>query len=719
MASEMRSQTLSGWPSATDSLVKTRSARAYGAPLPGGPAAPRLEAGAPAPLARRDGVRVAANVPERSRRGQALGRTVGRLAQCSAWPARGRLASALASSNRRLRTAGIADPVVGPHQLQRLALVERQRLVARARRRRPPRPGPASASRRRAAAGPPPAGRRRRTTPGRPGSGRARTGASEPIRLAPRSYFCTCWKVRPSSSPSRSWLMPSRVRRSRSRLPTCTSIGLGLLAIRRRRPAFVRGLVPAGADGRPIGSHLRHAQRRCSGFSGFVNLSRGSAATRISMPGPSTIPAQAQQRDERPRPKRANGGGAGSGCRQVGIEHAGRAEAEAGPRSRPQGSTTAEMPVLALRTSGRPSSIARMPRHGEVLVGAGAAPEPGIVGDVEEPGRARAGVDHAAGEDHLVADQRAERRQARQARWSARAGAGLEVEAAAGQRSAARGDRARRGTAGTRRTAPDRACRSAPRSAPAAIEHEQAVPGARRLARQVETLAAGQQQPARRHHQADQAPGLRLLLERVGRRRIPARSRGSRAAQSRELGLAGPRGRGSARTSARAAPAATCGAARRCPAPGGASRPSTGGAVGVGEPQRAAEPEQRQDQAGRRPPAARAPRPPARAAPPAGRRPAPRAKLRPQMPVTAASWLSAVRAREGVADQVPGEAAEQAAAQHLGERPGGRQRERCGARAAPAAERDQQGGERRVERRARRTAAAPPARRAGRSAPRR
>ena len=49
-----------------------------------------------------------------------------------------------------------------------------------------------------------------------------------PIRLAPRSYFCTCWKVSPIASPSFSWLRPSMLRRSRSRAPTRTSIGFGV-----------------------------------------------------------------------------------------------------------------------------------------------------------------------------------------------------------------------------------------------------------------------------------------------------------------------------------------------------------------------------------------------------------------------------------------------------------------------------------------------------------
>jgi hypothetical protein len=45
------------------------------------------------------------------------------------------------------------------------------------------------------------------------------------MRLAPFSYFCTCWNVRPRASASVDWDMPSLVRRRRSFVPTCLSIG--------------------------------------------------------------------------------------------------------------------------------------------------------------------------------------------------------------------------------------------------------------------------------------------------------------------------------------------------------------------------------------------------------------------------------------------------------------------------------------------------------------
>src|SRR5689334_25273591 len=52
-----------------------------------------------------------------------------------------------------------------------------------------------------------------------------------PTRLVPFSYFWICWKVRPSASPSFSWLMPSIMRRMRTRLPTYLSTGLGAFDI--------------------------------------------------------------------------------------------------------------------------------------------------------------------------------------------------------------------------------------------------------------------------------------------------------------------------------------------------------------------------------------------------------------------------------------------------------------------------------------------------------
>ena len=48
------------------------------------------------------------------------------------------------------------------------------------------------------------------------------------MRLVPFSYFCTCWNVSPKAPPSFSWLIDSIIRRMRTRLPTCLSMGFGV-----------------------------------------------------------------------------------------------------------------------------------------------------------------------------------------------------------------------------------------------------------------------------------------------------------------------------------------------------------------------------------------------------------------------------------------------------------------------------------------------------------
>src|SRR5438128_12664767 len=65
-------------------------------------------------------------------------------------------------------------------------------------------------------------------------------------RLAARSYFWICWKVRPTESASFSWLMPSSLRRMRMRRPTWRSTGFGpvsMLTIWFMRPYLKAALV--------------------------------------------------------------------------------------------------------------------------------------------------------------------------------------------------------------------------------------------------------------------------------------------------------------------------------------------------------------------------------------------------------------------------------------------------------------------------------------------
>src|SRR5262249_51112129 len=87
-----------------------------------------------------------------------------------------------------------------------------------------------------------------------------------PMRLVPFSYFCTCWKVRPSASPSFSWLIASIIRRMRTRLPTCLSMGLGAFlaaAITISYAAVVLANVPvAGPERNRIPSKTRRLPKK-------------------------------------------------------------------------------------------------------------------------------------------------------------------------------------------------------------------------------------------------------------------------------------------------------------------------------------------------------------------------------------------------------------------------------------------------------------------------
>ena len=97
-----------------------------------------------------------------------------------------------------------------------------------------------------------------------------------PMRLVPFSYFWICWNVMPRCSPSFSWLMPSIMRRRRTRLPTWMSIGFGcfLLAISASCFLVARQRTASSASpGRVSDAHSRHdsqsrqhvfnADRRC------------------------------------------------------------------------------------------------------------------------------------------------------------------------------------------------------------------------------------------------------------------------------------------------------------------------------------------------------------------------------------------------------------------------------------------------------------------------
>ena len=116
-----------------------------------------------------------------------------------------------------------------------------------------------------------------------------------PTRFTPRSYFWTCWKVRPSASPNRSCDMPMRVRRKRIREPTCTSIGLGRLSTASApgasNPGALRDIkeifplpLPAGAPAFPVcndaTSNSQTTFRKSDVFSIFLHVSSCGDARR-------------------------------------------------------------------------------------------------------------------------------------------------------------------------------------------------------------------------------------------------------------------------------------------------------------------------------------------------------------------------------------------------------------------------------------------------------
>jgi hypothetical protein len=71
------------------------------------------------------------------------------------------------------------------------------------------------------------------------------------MRFTPFSYFWTIWNVKPSASPSFFWLIPSIIRRMRTRLPTCRSTGLVLLV----EDAVFTETASHGSDHRAVPRH--------------------------------------------------------------------------------------------------------------------------------------------------------------------------------------------------------------------------------------------------------------------------------------------------------------------------------------------------------------------------------------------------------------------------------------------------------------------------------
>ena len=166
------------------------------------------------------------------------------------------------------------------------------------------------------------------------------------------------------------------------------------------------------------------------------------------------------------------------------------------------------------------------------------------------------------------------------------------------------------------------------------IEHEQSVPGERRRAGQIESLAASKQEAARRHHLRDHLPGHRVLIEGIG------------AADSGQMTwLTGASVRRREREVAIEGAGAPFGLPFVLLRDVALNQAQAHGVDrlghGIRQPQRAAGPDGDEDQAARRE------RLPARAfagsSQTTGKAPSATAsRLRPWMPVSAASWLIAV-----------------------------------------------------------------------------
>src|SRR4029077_5492447 len=86
-----------------------------------------------------------------------------------------------------------------------------------------------------------------------------------PTRVGPFSYFLNFWKVSPRASPSFSWLMPTRVRRMRTRLPTYLSTGLGALVDIANTPWDHAGGMRQNESGVCLGRHDRQNPARRAG----------------------------------------------------------------------------------------------------------------------------------------------------------------------------------------------------------------------------------------------------------------------------------------------------------------------------------------------------------------------------------------------------------------------------------------------------------------------
>ena len=234
-----------------------------------------------------------------------------------------------------------------------------------------------------------------------------------PMRFVPFSYFCTCWNVRPSASPSFSWLIPMSMRRIRRRLPTCLSMLLGLFFNEPHAPDRHRGgqryagqttpcRPPTHRRNRAIGTTRIVTRLYTSATEGDENQgsqkkrrrSQSGIDVAIAREGRRREGARQASRRSRSRPRAAAPPGCGHGHRRWPRCRCWRS----GPAAAPPRSTA----VGPARNAGRARPYSRTScRSSRSAAGRAARPV------------ARLRRHDIAREDRLVADDGGDRRQAR------------------------------------------------------------------------------------------------------------------------------------------------------------------------------------------------------------------------------------------------------------------------------------------------------------------
>src|ERR1700736_3694877 len=219
------------------------------------------------------------------------------------------------------------------------------------------------------------------------------------IRLAARSYFCTCGKVSPSSAASFSWLIPNSMRRSRTREPTWMATGCAVAALRRPRPPGLADLgigARAQSNGTSVILHtIVCGQWRRTTLNGKHQPASAAAplcsSGRVSQAGQDRDEAGDKQGQEQPvagaavKRRRTR-----LGQRDVGIAN----RIEAGAREDAAGRIDDAADAVIGAADQRQPLLDR-PGAGdrEMLERAGAATIPRIIGHVQDPARTCVPID--------------------------------------------------------------------------------------------------------------------------------------------------------------------------------------------------------------------------------------------------------------------------------------------------------------------------------------